>query len=61
MPALNYEALYIALLDDVRSLASSFRSLQLGASSREAPAFEDAHDMTKELIETAERRENPDG
>lgn len=57
MPAMTLEEKYQALLDDVRSLASSFRSLQLQASSREAPAYEDAYEMTNELYNTAIERE----
>lgn len=58
MPTVDYKQLYNELLDDVRSLASTFRSLQLAAPDREAPAYEDAHDLTQELVDSAERSEN---
>ena len=59
MPDVNTP--YELLLADVRRLRDDFRSLQLQASDREAPAYEDAKDMTQELYENALRREPQHG
>lgn len=57
MPTVDYEALYNALMEDVKNLRDDLRSMQLKASDREAPAYEDAWDMTSSLIYDAERRQ----
>ena len=59
MPDVNTP--YELLLADVRRLRDDFRSLQLQAPDREAPAYEDAHDMTHELYENASQRETQHG
>lgn len=57
MPTVDYEKLHNKLMEDVRGLRDDFRSLWVGASDREAPAYEHAHDMTHLLIRQAEARE----
>lgn len=57
MPELDYEKLYTELMEDVRGLRDDFRSLWVGASDREAPAYEDAVSMTDGIIREAEDRE----
>lgn len=57
MPTVDYEELYNALMADVKNLRDDLRSMQLKASDREAPAYEDAWDMTSSLIYDAERRQ----
>lgn len=57
MPTVDYEELYNALMEDVRNLRDDLRSMQLKASDREAPAYEDTWDMTSSLIYDAERRQ----
>ena len=57
MPDVIYEGLYYALMEDVKNLRDDLRSLQLKASDREAPAYEDAWDMTNGVIHDAERRQ----
>ena len=57
MPTVDYEALDNALMEDVKNLRDDLRSMQLKASDREAPAYEDAWDMTSSLIYDAERRQ----
>lgn len=57
MPTVDYEALYKSLLAEVIELSDDFRSMQLKASDREAPAYEDARDMTLTIIQLAVRRE----
>lgn len=53
---MDYEHLYKALLDDVHGLRADLRSMQLGASDREAPAFGDAEEMTADILNRAEER-----
>lgn len=55
---MDYEQLYNALLDDVHGLCDDFRSMALGASDREAPAYEDAQDMTDDVLERTYKRNN---
>ena len=57
MPTVDYEALYKSLLAEVIELSDDFRAMQLQASAREAPAYEDARDMTLTIIQLAVRRE----
>lgn len=57
MPDVIYEGLYYALMEDVKNLRDDLRSMQLKASDREAPAYEDARDMTLTIIQLAARRE----
>ncbi|MGP5206459.1 hypothetical protein ACTXJY_00370 [Corynebacterium casei] len=57
MPDVIYEGFYYALMENVRTLRDDFRSLQLVASDREAPAYEDAVSMTDDVIHRAKRRE----
>lgn len=51
---MDYEHLYKALLDDVHGLRADLRSMQLGASDREAPAFGDAEEMTRDILDRAD-------
>lgn len=57
MPTVDYEELYNALMSEVIGLSDDLRAMQLQASDREAPAYEDAWDMTSSLIYDAERRQ----
>ena len=54
----KYEHLYESLLDDVRTLKLDLESMA-GLSKHSAKdAFWDAADMTKSVLENAERRES---
>lgn len=57
MPTVDYKQLYNELMEDVRGLRDDFRSLWVGASDREAPAYQDAHHMAHGIIREAEDRE----
>ena len=57
MPTVDYEELYNALMSELIELSDDFRAMQLQASDREAPAYEDARDMTLTIIQLAVRRE----
>lgn len=54
---MNYERLYTALLNDVHNLATDLRDMKLGASDREAPAYADAEEMTRDTLNRALERQ----
>lgn len=53
---MDHQRLYTALLNDVHNLATDLRDMKLGASDREAPAYADAEEMTRDILTRADER-----